>query len=99
LAALHPLRTLYRSGAFDEGRERCAGSSSGFAAWNIASPVLVGLLALREWRGASRRTKVLVASGLFLLVSSTIVVGHGNYLKANESTQHVAGLQRVRTNE
>ncbi|MGD0649398.1 MAG: hypothetical protein ABR971_15545 [Acidobacteriaceae bacterium] len=51
-------------------------------------------LALREWKGTSRRTKVLVAGGLFLLVSSTIVVGYGNYLKASEFTLHGARLQR-----
>ena len=42
-------------------------------------------LFLKEWRGTSRRTKILVATGLFLLVSSTVVVGYGNYLKANEA--------------
>jgi L-rhamnose-H+ transport protein len=43
-------------------------------------------LALKEWRGTSRRTKLLVATGLFLLVSSTVVVGYGNYLKATQPT-------------
>jgi len=56
-------------------------------------------VALREWRGTSRRTKVLVASGLFLLVSSTIVVGYGNYVKAKELTTPVAQVQEIRTNE
>jgi L-rhamnose-H+ transport protein len=41
-------------------------------------------LVLKEWHGTSRRTKTLVATGLFLLISSTIVVGYGNYLKANQ---------------
>jgi L-rhamnose-H+ transport protein len=41
-------------------------------------------LALKDWRGTRRRTKPLVAMGLFLLVSSTVVVGYGNYLKANQ---------------
>jgi L-rhamnose-H+ transport protein len=40
--------------------------------------------ALKEWRGTSRRSKTLVAMVLFLLVSSTVVVGWGNYLKANQ---------------
>jgi L-rhamnose-H+ transport protein len=31
-----------------------------------------------------------VATGLFLLVSSTIGVGYGNYLKANETPAAVA---------
>jgi len=38
-------------------------------------------LALHEWKGTSRRTRALVALGLFLLVGSTVVVGYGNYLK------------------
>jgi len=75
-----------------------------FSSWTLhmASIIIFATLwglALREWKGTSRRTKVLVASGLFLLVSSTIVVGYGNYVKANESTQHVAGLQTVRASE
>ncbi|MBW4028737.1 MAG: L-rhamnose/proton symporter RhaT [Acidobacteria bacterium] len=58
-----------------------------FSSWTLhmASIILFatlwGLL-LKEWRGTSRRTKLLVAIGLGLLVSSTIVVGYGNYLKA-----------------
>jgi L-rhamnose-H+ transport protein len=39
---------------------------------------------LKEWRGTSQRTKWLVTAGLFFLVLSTIVVGYGNYIKANE---------------
>jgi L-rhamnose-H+ transport protein len=42
-------------------------------------------LFLHEWRGTSRRTKIPVATGLFLLVSSTVIVGYGNYLKASET--------------
>ena len=59
-----------------------------FSSWTLhmASIIIFATLwglVLKEWRGTSRRTKVLVATGLFLLVSST-VVGYGNYLKANE---------------
>ena len=61
-----------------------------FSSWTLhmASIIIFATLwglALKEWRGTSRRTKLLVAAGLFLLVSSTVVVGYGNYLKANES--------------
>jgi L-rhamnose-H+ transport protein len=57
-----------------------------FSSWTLhmASIILFATLwgmALKEWKGTSRRTKGLVALGLFLLVSSTIVVGYGNYLK------------------
>jgi L-rhamnose-H+ transport protein len=46
-------------------------------------------LALKEWRGTSRRTKILVATGLFLLVSSTIVIGYGNSLNATQPTTNI----------
>ena len=68
-----------------------------FSSWTLhmASIIIFATLwglALKEWRGTSRRTKLLVAAGLFLLVSSTVVVGYGNYLKANETAAptHVA---------
>jgi L-rhamnose-H+ transport protein len=62
-----------------------------FSSWTLhmASIIIFATLwglFLKEWRGTSRRTKILVATGLFLLVSSTVVVGYGNYLKANETT-------------
>ena len=61
-----------------------------FSSWTLhmASIIIFATLwglFLKEWRGTSRRTKILVATGLFLLISSTVVVGYGNYLKANES--------------
>jgi L-rhamnose-H+ transport protein len=61
-----------------------------FSSWTLhmASIIIFATLwglFLKEWRGTSRRTKILVATGLFLLVSSTVVVGYGNYLKANET--------------
>jgi L-rhamnose-H+ transport protein len=37
-------------------------------------------IALREWNGTGRRTKLLVAFSLLVLVASTLVVGYGNYL-------------------
>ncbi len=60
-----------------------------FSSWTLhmASIILFATLwgvALKEWRGTSRRTKILVTAGLLLLVGSTVVVGYGNYLKANE---------------
>lgn len=69
-----------------------------FSSWTLhmASIILFATLwglALKEWRGTSRRTKLLVSTGLFLLVSSTVVVGYGNYRKANETpaAAHAAG--------
>jgi L-rhamnose-H+ transport protein len=57
-----------------------------FSSWTLhmASIIIFATLwgmVLKEWKGTSRRTKALVALGLFLLVSSTVVVGYGNYLK------------------
>ena len=57
-----------------------------FASWTLhmASIIIFATLwgiALREWKGTSLRTRVLVSCGLFLLVSSTIVVCYGTYLK------------------
>jgi L-rhamnose-H+ transport protein len=62
-----------------------------FSSWTLhmASIIIFATLwglFLKEWRGTSRRTRILVATGLFLLVSSTVVVGYGNYLKANQPT-------------
>ena len=57
-----------------------------FSSWTLhmASIIIFATLwgiALKEWKGTRRRTKTLVALGLFLLVGSTVIVGYGNYLK------------------
>jgi L-rhamnose-H+ transport protein len=56
----------------------------GFSSWTIhmASIILFSTLwgfALSEWKGASRRTRRMVWLGIALLVSSTIIIGVGNY--------------------
>ena len=58
-----------------------------FSSWTIhmASIILFSSLwgiVLKEWKGASGLTKVLLAVGLGTLVYSTIIVGYGNYLAA-----------------
>ena len=58
-----------------------------FSSWTLhmASIIIFATLwgiALKEWQDTSRRTKLLVSSGLFLLIMSTVVVGYGNYLGA-----------------
>ncbi|HEY0162659.1 MAG TPA: L-rhamnose/proton symporter RhaT [Edaphobacter sp.] len=68
-----------------------------FSSWTLhmASIILFATLwglALKEWRGTSARTKMLVALGLALLIGSTIIVGYGNYLKAGETTRAAASL-------
>jgi L-rhamnose-H+ transport protein len=56
-----------------------------FSSWTLhmASIIIFSTLwgiALHEWKGTSKRTHVLIAIGLFVLVGSTVVVGWGNYL-------------------
>ncbi len=57
-----------------------------FSSWTLhmASIIIFATLwgiALKEWRDTSRRTKLLVSCGLFLLIASTFVVGYGNFLE------------------
>ncbi len=66
-----------------------------FSSWTLhmASIIIFATLwglFLKEWRGTSRRTKSLVAAGLFLLVGSTVIVGYGNYLKAGQDAKLVS---------
>ena len=61
----------------------------GFSSWTLhmASIMVFGTIwgfALGEWKGSSRRTLALVALGLATLVTSTIIVGYGNYLAIGE---------------
>ena len=62
-----------------------------FSSWTLhmASIIIFSTLwgiALKEWKGASIKTKCLVALGLLVLVSSTLVVGYGNYLGTRTSS-------------
>jgi L-rhamnose-H+ transport protein len=58
-----------------------------FSSWTLHMASIIifatlwGLL-LHEWRETSRRTKLLMTLGLFLLIGSTVVVGWGNYLES-----------------
>jgi L-rhamnose-H+ transport protein len=61
-----------------------------FSSWTLhmASIMIFSTLwgiALKEWKGAGTRTKLLVAMSLFVLIASTVVVGYGNYLGASGS--------------
>jgi len=58
-----------------------------FSSWTLhmASIIIFSTLwgiALQEWKGAGGRTKLLVAFSLLVLVTSTVVVGYGNYAAA-----------------
>jgi L-rhamnose-H+ transport protein len=64
-----------------------------FSSWTLhmATIIIFGTLvglALSEWKGVSRRTYRLMQLGLVVLVSSTVVIGYGNYL-AKEHTPAV----------
>jgi L-rhamnose-H+ transport protein len=57
-----------------------------FSSWTLhmASIIIFSTLwgiVLREWKGTSKRTHVLIAIGLAMLIFSTIIVGYGNFLK------------------
>jgi L-rhamnose-H+ transport protein len=59
----------------------------GFASWTLhmASIIIFSTLwgiVLHEWKGSSKRTHVLIAIGLGVLVLSTVIVGYGNFLKS-----------------
>jgi len=64
-----------------------------FSSWTLhmASIIIFSTLwgiALKEWKGAGTRTKLLVALSLLVLVGSTMIVGYGNYMgKATTATQ------------
>ena len=59
----------------------------------MASIIIFGTLVgicLAEWKGASRRTHRLMLWGLAVLISSTVIIGYGNYLA--KQTTPSAGL-------
>ncbi len=55
----------------------------GFSSWTLhmASIIIFSTLwgfALKEWRGSSARTRLIVWSGIALLVGATVIIGYGN---------------------
>jgi L-rhamnose-H+ transport protein len=86
---------FYTMGETQMGRYR-------FSSWTLhmASIIIFSTLwgiALKEWKGVGLRTKWLVGMSLFALVSSTIVVGYGNYLGSRSSVARSSTAQRTRT--
>ena len=58
-----------------------------FSSWTLhmASIIIFSTvwgIVIHEWRGTSARTRALVFLGLLALVTSTLVVGYGNYLQS-----------------
>ncbi len=73
----------------------------GFSSWTLhmASIIIFSTLwgiALKEWSGVGRRTKLLVAATLVVLVGSTIIVGYGNLLGSGPQVQKAALQQSAR---
>ena len=57
----------------------------GFSSWTLhmASVIIFATLwglALKEWKGASRHSRILLGVGIAVLVASTIIIGAGNAL-------------------
>jgi L-rhamnose-H+ transport protein len=62
----------------------------GFASWTVhmASIIIFATIwgwILNEWKGSSRKVYIVVASGMILLIASTVVIGLGTYLKSKGS--------------
>jgi L-rhamnose-H+ transport protein len=79
--------TWYLQFFFYSMGETQMGKQYGFSSWTLhmASIIIFSTLwgiALHEWRGVGLRTKVLIFMTLLVLVSSTAIVGYGNYLSA-----------------
>lgn len=59
----------------------------GFTSWTLhmASIIIFSSfwgIVLKEWRGTSRGTHLLILSGILVLILSTLIVGYGNYIGA-----------------
>jgi L-rhamnose-H+ transport protein len=58
-----------------------------FSSWTLHMAFIIAFsnlwaLVFHEWKGSSRRTFATIASGILIVVLSTIVIGVGNYLGA-----------------
>jgi L-rhamnose-H+ transport protein len=63
-----------------------------FSSWTLhmASIIIFGTLVgayLSEWKGVSVRTRRLMLTGLVVLVASTVIIGYGNYLEKENTTE------------
>jgi len=64
-----------------------------FASWTLhmASIIIFSTIwgwLLHEWKGASKKAHVLIATGIATLVLSTIIIGFGTYLKGKMESGH-----------
>jgi L-rhamnose-H+ transport protein len=63
-----------------------------FTSWSLHMACIIIFstlwgIALHEWRGTSRKTHGWIAAGLAVLVASTMVIGWGNKVSADEDAQ------------
>lgn len=61
------------------------GEAYDFSSWTVHMAFIIVFsnlwgLALREWGGTSARTRLLIWTGILVLIGSTVVVGVGNYI-------------------
>ena len=61
------------------------GAASNYSSWTLHMATIVIFATLwailfKEWQGTSKRTHLLIAAGLILLISATVVIGIGNYV-------------------
>lgn len=88
---------FYTMGETQMGRFR-------FSSWTLhmASIIIFSTLwgiALKEWKGVGSRTKWLVGLSLLALVSSTVVVGYGNYLGSRSPAAKSSAVDRIRNSK
>jgi L-rhamnose-H+ transport protein len=88
---------FYTMGETQMGRFR-------FSSWTLhmASIIIFSTLwgiALKEWKGVGSRTKWLVGLSLLALVSSTVVVGYGNYLGSRIPAAKSSAVDRIRNSK
>jgi L-rhamnose-H+ transport protein len=76
---------------YSMGHIRMGGSDPdgfGFSSWTlhmasiIVFSTLWGLI-FKEWKGSSRNAHLLIATGILVLIFSTIIIGYGTYLRGN----------------
>jgi L-rhamnose-H+ transport protein len=66
----------------------------GFASWTLhmASIIIFSTMwgwILHEWRGASRKSHLLIATGISTLILSTLIVGYGALLSSGQTLQEL----------
>jgi L-rhamnose-H+ transport protein len=66
------------------------GAASAYSSWTLHMATIVifatiWAIVLKEWKGTSRRTHLLMAAGLVILIVSTVIVGFGNFQNATSN--------------